>query len=164
MPRSPFEDSILVSLRRISRAIDIHSRRLMGMHQLTAPQLVCLLQIGTQDEITPSELARRVSLSQATITGILDRLAARELIERERSVKDRRRVMVRLTDAGRRVSEAAPSPLQEQFAQRLAGLSEVEQAGIDAVLRRIVEMMEANELDASPMLAPGSELEPGADR
>lgn len=164
MARSPFEDSILVSLRRISRAIDIHSRRLMGAHQLTAPQLVCLLQIGAQPEITPSELARRVSLSQATITGILDRLAARALIERERSVKDRRRVMVRLTEAGRRVSETAPSPLQEQFAQRLAGLNEVEQAGIDAVLRRIVEMMEADELDASPMLAPGSELEPRSGR
>jgi DNA-binding MarR family transcriptional regulator len=147
---SLYEENILRSLRRIARAIDLHSRQLATQWRLTTPQLVCLRQIRRDgDESTPGRIAKAIHLSQATVTGILDRLSARGLVSRERSEEDRRRVIVRLTDAGRSIVETAPSPLQENFAERLMQLSEAEQAHIDGVLERIVRMMEADRVDAS---------------
>jgi len=152
---SRFDDSILRSLRRITRAIDLHSRNLANSHKLTGPQLVCLRHLARHATTTPSKLARSVSLSQATITGILDRLEKRGLITRDRDKKDRRRVNLALTGKGRDLLIDAPMPLHQSFAKRLAELPEVEQERIDSVLREIVEMMEAEDLEAAPVLSAG---------
>ena len=150
-----YEDRILISLRRMIRAVDLYSKELAQRYTLTGPQLVCLRVIERSEEITPSQIAGEVSLSQATITGILDRLEARGCLIRTRHQKDRRRVMVSLTDEGRRLVAAVPSPLHERFARRLAQLPDQERGHIDAVLQRIVQMMEADELDAAPLLSTG---------
>jgi len=150
-----FDENILRSLRRISRAIDLYSRKLAGRYKLTGPQLVCLRQLAGAEEMTSGELAAEVALSQATVTGILDRLEARELIGRRRDSRDRRRVMVTITGAGRRLVESAPPPLHNVFSERLAGLPESDQADIDRVLARVVDMMEAEELDAAPLMTAG---------
>ena len=152
---SPYEEDILRSLRRITRAIDLHSRHLAASFGLTGPQLVCLRTLGHADEITPSGLAKEVELSQATITGIVDRLEAQKLVSRFRDDKDRRRVFLRLTETGRRLLERAPSPLQVQFVHRLGKLPENEQRGIEATLRKVVDMMGADSLEAAPLLATG---------
>lgn len=153
---SPFEDRILRSLRRITRATDIHSRHLAQEHRLTGPQLVCLRQICKDGETTPSALSRQVSLSQATVTGILDRLAARGFLTRERSETDRRRVLLQATPEGRAVAASAPSALHRRFAERLAALPRDGQAQIASVLSQIVDMMEAGDLpdDSEPPEAP----------
>ncbi len=148
-------ERILRSLRRIIRAIDQHSRQLSRTFNLTVPQLVCLRQLVFSGPSTPGNLAAKVYLSQATVTGILDRLEARELIKRERSSPDRRRVIVSLTDSGHRLARDMPWPLQERFASRLAALPVKGQEEIDRVLRQIVDMMEAREIDAWPMVGSG---------
>jgi len=152
----PIEESILRSLRRITRAIDLYSRQLAKQFKLTGPQLVCLRHVRQHGALMPSELAKAVSLSQATITGIIDRLQAQDLVTRERSDQDRRRVIVELTAEGRRLVDSLPSPLQERFATRLAELPAGNQQVIDTVLKQIVEMMEAEELEAAPVLQAGS--------
>lgn len=139
---SRYEDSILRSLRRISRAIDLHSKKLAKDIDLTGPQLVCLREIAHQEVATPSALARAVSLSQGTVTGILDRLGKAGLIIRERSQTDRRRILVTLTDRGHEVLVTAPSSLAEQFSAQLGALPEGEQGMIDFVLQRVVRLFE----------------------
>jgi nicotinamidase-related amidase len=49
-----------------------------------------------------------------------------------------------------------PWPLQERFAERLAALPEDRQAAIDKALHQVVEMMEAQEIDAWPIVGAGS--------
>lgn len=127
--------------------MELHSRQLSRTVKLTAPQLVCLRHIG-RGPCSSGELASAVSLSPATISGILDRLEMRDLVTRIRRKPDKRKVMVELTDAGRELVAAAPLPLQERFARRLNELSIQEQAEIDRVLQKIVFMMEAQELEA----------------
>ena len=155
------EDDVLRALRRIMRAIDLHSRQLAMAFGLTAPQLVSLRVIAEEGPISPSQLARQVSLSQGTITGIVDRLAARQLVTRERSSQDRRVVTVGVTDAGRALIETAPSPLQERFVSRLNALSSEEQAIIRLTLSKIVRMMDGEEIDAAPVLASDEEIQTG---
>lgn len=155
---SEFEEDILVSIRRMTRAIDLHSRQLAKAHELTGPQLVCLRAIARSEQtngITPTALAKSISLSQATVTGILDRLEQRGLLRRERSSADKRVVHLRVTPAGLSLVGEAPSPLSERFRRRLASMPEAQQAVIDRVLREVVEMMEAGAVDASPMLTTG---------
>ena len=117
------EDSVLRSIRRIIHAIDLYSRQLTAVCSLTGPQLACLRQIETGGAVTMTELAGAISLSPATVSGILDRLEARELVCRERQSDDKRRVLVTLTKAGRAAVRRAPPPLQEQFSAQFRALS-----------------------------------------
>lgn len=155
MSESPYEQSVLLSLRRITRAIDLYSKQLASRYKLTGPQLVCLRQLYASGPTTPSALARAVSLSQGTISGILDRLERQALVVRRRSSEDKRRVDVELTVEGRKRAESSPSPLHETFARRLAELPGEDQVAIDQMLRRIVVLMEADDLDAAPMMTTG---------
>jgi DNA-binding MarR family transcriptional regulator len=146
---------ILESLRRIMRAVDIHSRQLKQKHNITAPQLVCLLTIVEKQTITVAKLAKEIHLSASTVVGILDRLKDKELISRERDDKDRRVVKVTATEKGKAFCESAPSPLQDKLGSSLIKLSELEQLTISVSLKRIVELMEAEEIDAAPILQVG---------
>ena len=150
------EDQVIVALRRITRAIDLHSRDLMQQVGLTAPQLAALQAIGRLQPITIGALAKSIHLSQATLTGILTRLEFQTLVSRVRSVSDRRAVVVELTEEGRAVLDDAPSLLQDQFRRELLRLQEWEQTQMLATLQRIAAMMDAEELDAAPVLATGA--------
>ena len=152
------EDQVLVALRRIIRATDIHSRRLARDTGLTTPQLVILRAVADADAPTVSEIAHAVSLSQATVTTLLNKLESRDFVTRERSKQDRRRVNVRLTRQGRKVLSSAPQPLQDQFSERFKVLQPWEQHQLVASLERIANMMDAENLDAAPLLATGEEV------
>jgi len=154
---SQLEEDILIALRRITRAIDIHSRYLASTFGLTGPQLVCLRALDRLGTTTPSELARHVALSQATVTGIVDRLARRQLLTRRRSQSDRRLVEVAITPAGRALLDQAPSALQETFACALGEMSTAEQENIRRTLNTIVSMMGVDNLDAAPVLSTDAE-------
>ena len=150
------EDQVIVALRRITRAIDLHSRELMLHVGLTAPQLAALQDIGRLQPITVGALAKSIHLSQATLTGICTRLENRNLVYRARSVSDRRNVVLELTEDGRAILEDAPSLLQDHFRRELQRLQEWEQNQILASLQRIAAMMDAGGVDAAPILATGA--------
>jgi DNA-binding MarR family transcriptional regulator len=163
-PRAPDGDdvafmkqSILVALRRIIRAVDLHSHRLMEEHGLTGPQLAALHEIVREGTASAHKLARSLQVSQPTITGILDRLEQRGFISRTRNTSDRRAVDVAITEAGQRVLVSAPPLLQERFSEELAKLQPWEQTTILATLQRVAAMMDAEELTAAPQLVTGPE-------
>ena len=144
-----------MALRRITRAIDLYSSRLAQDHGLTAPQLVVLGELSRAEEITAGQLAKNVSLGNATVTGILDRLSKRGLIERRRAEQDKRRVLVKLTDLGVGTLENAPSLLQDRFVTEFEKLADWEQTLLLSSLQRVASMMEAKDLDAAPLLVSG---------
>ena len=150
---NPISDRVLIALRQIIRSIDIRSKRLVKQFGLTGPQLIILQEIARAEEITASELAKAISLSQATVTGILERLEKRTLIARRRSNSDRRRVKVSATAAGRQLLEAAPPLMQESFVEQFDRLQNWEQHMILSSLQRLVTMMDARQIEAAPILA-----------
>jgi len=152
------QDQVLVSLRRIIRATDLHSRKLGKRTGLTTPQLVIIQAIGELRDPTVSDIAKAVSLSLATVTTILNRLEANGLVHRERSSLDRRRVIVTLTDQGEAMRASAPRPLQDSFVERFTRLEPWEQHQIVAALERVATMMDAEELDAAPLLLSGESV------
>ena len=147
------EEQILVALRRITRAIDLRSRTLLQDYGLTAPQLATLHAISRLETATAGALAKQVHLGQPTVTGILNRLERRGMVERVRSEQDRRTVRVNLTAEGERVLSESPSLLQDQFQTELEKLKEWERTQILATLQRIADMMDASTIDAAPVLS-----------
>ena len=153
--RRDLSREVLVAMRRITQAIDLHSRQLVRSHGLTGPQLVILEEIAQKESISVTELARAISLSQATVTGILLRLEKRELVTRSRGVKDKRTTILSITDAGQKVLDQAPPLLQETFIEQFVGLERWEQLMLLSSLNRVVKMMQAHNSDASPFLVSG---------
>lgn len=159
---------LLEALRRILRAITVDSHSLEHKFGLTGPQLLMLKVLAEQEVISVGELARRLLLTQATVTGIVKRLELKGLVARSKSSEDRRRVLVELTDGGAGVLQDAPPLLQERFADAYEALPHTEQDELLTAVARVAALMEAAELEASPILTTGSmeppvtsELEPG---
>ena len=148
-------EEVLVALRRIIRATDLHSRQLSKVAGLTSPQLLILQLLRQHTELTVGEVAQRISLSQATVTTIIDRLEKRGFVKRERGSSDKRKVYVYLTEAADGVLLNAPKPLQESFVQQFQDLHDWEQSMILSALERVAYMMDAQHIDASPVLDIG---------
>ena len=149
------EEQVIAALRRITRAIDLHSRSLVQSHGLTGPQSLVLRATTGAGGLTPGELARQVSLSQATVTDIVKRLEARGLLRRAQDKVDRRRVIITATAKGMRLQASAPPLLQETFVRRFESLRDWEQTQLLASVQRIAELMDAEDIDAPPVLTSG---------
>ncbi|HAW13580.1 MAG TPA: transcriptional regulator [Cellvibrionales bacterium] len=149
-------NEVLVTLRRIIRATDLYSKQLAKNTGLTSPQMLLLQILRNKGEQTVGVLAKEMSLSQATVTTILDRLEKKSLIIRERSTSDRRKVQVDVTDNAIEILKDAPLPLQHQFTQQFNDLQEWEQLMMISSLSRIAQMMDAQHIDAAPVLDVGT--------
>ncbi len=150
-------DQVLVSLRQIIRAIDLHSKHIERESGLTGPQLLVMQSISKKDIVTAGLIAREVNLSQATVTTILDRLEKKAYVTRERSLEDKRKVMIGLTEAGELILKQAPTLLQESFIDNFGKLEDWEQSLLLASLQRVANMMQAENLDAAPLLDSSDE-------
>ena len=149
-------EDVLVALRRVIRATDLHSKYLVKTTGLTTPQILLLQAIRDKGQVTIGELANEVNLSQATVTAILDRLEKRHLVYRKRSEQDKRKVHANLTVKATHILKNSPIPLQDHFARQFAELEEWEQNMIISAVQRIAQMMDANNIDASPVLDVGT--------
>jgi DNA-binding MarR family transcriptional regulator len=158
------EDQIVVSLRRISQAIDVWSRHLWQDYGLTSPQLATLREILAGKNVSPVTLATALHLSQPTVTGILGRLEQRGLIRRQRSSTDRRSVLATVTDQGRELAAKAPPLLRDYFRHELAKLGTRQRSEILTVLQRVATMMQAPEVAEAPFFFHDQEGTPRADK
>jgi DNA-binding MarR family transcriptional regulator len=136
-------NAVLRMLRRINRVGDLHSKELERLSGITTPQLIALRAIQELGEVTAGRIAEHVSLSQGTVSMILDRLETQGLIARYRSPRDRRIVHARLTEAGEQVVASAPPLMREQFLRRFLALDHSEQAQMVEKLSALADMMDA---------------------
>jgi len=144
---------ILQSLRKINRAIDVHSRKLKSSYNITGPQLVCLGIIQNSGSSTVTRIAKEAYLSASTVVGILDRLEQEGYILRQRDPTDRRNWNVELTKRAKTLLETGPALLHEGMLQALSQLPQAEQATIANSILKIVQLLGAESMHASPMLA-----------
>lgn len=154
---------ILRSIRRILRKTSQHSRQLTRQSGLSVTQLLCLKAIGDAGdelELSAAMIAQRVQLSAPTVTRIVDRLELAGYVLRERRSQDRRKICLSVTELGRQRLKQLPTPLQDQFLERLNKLKPDERRELLRSLEKIVEMMEAGDIDASPVLTSEIDVKP----
>lgn len=145
----------LRALRRVLRATDIGSRQLATATGLTPSQLLVLREIAMRKSATPGAIAQALQFSQATITAIVDRLEALGFVQRQRSERDKRQFHLNILPGGKAALADAPDPLQMIFTERFIALPAWEQAMILAAVERLATLMDAQNIDAAPLLDSG---------
>jgi DNA-binding MarR family transcriptional regulator len=148
-------DVSLIALRRILRATENYARELAHEAGLTAVQLRVLQIVAEKGRATPTELSNRMGVTQATISALIKKLEAKGLLSRQRSQTDRRQTDLQITSEGQAKVRAAPDALQQKYVKQFEALEDWEQAMIVSVLERVATMLDAKEIDASPVLTTG---------
>jgi len=149
-------DDLLIALRRITRAIDLHSKQLHKSSGLTTSQLLVIAAIVKLEKPTQTSIAREIMLSQGTVTNLIDRMEKRGLVKRIKSDSDGRSVLITVTDEGLRRHDESPDLLQDNFLAELRKLESWEQRLLLSSVERIASMMDAEKIDASPILTSGA--------
>lgn len=146
-------EQVLRTIKQINRAMDLHSKKLEKSFGLTGPQLMVLKELLKEpDGIVAGGLAKRISLSQATVTTIIDRLEHKGIVKRVRSVVDKRRVYFQATEKAAEYLVGNPSIIQENFITNFNHLAEWEQLLLLSSIQRIAYMIEAVDDEGSFIL------------
>ncbi|WP_146586888.1 MarR family winged helix-turn-helix transcriptional regulator [Puniceibacterium confluentis] len=151
-------DTSLIALRRILRATELYGRDLARDAGLTAVQLRVLQIVAEKGHSTPTEIATRMGVSQATVSVLIKKLEGFSLLERHKSLADRRQTDLEITRTGRAKVDVAPDALQQRYVAQFEALPDWEQSMIVAVLERVAGMLDASDMPAEPVLTTGDIL------
>jgi DNA-binding MarR family transcriptional regulator len=128
-----------------------------------------LFGLGEHGRLSARELACTADVSAATVTQMLDSLAAAGLVDRVRSENDKRIVLTSLTERGRAVIEQRRVSLEPRWRAALADFSDQELRTTAAVLDRLRELFDEFAAysieDALPAASgEGAAADPATDR
>ncbi|MEY2855258.1 MAG: hypothetical protein RL030_2390 [Pseudomonadota bacterium] len=140
------EESVGYLIRQTMSALNRAAETEMRPHGLTAVQWAPLMIISRGGNPTAASLARDLNTDTGAMTRMLDRLEAKGLLTRSRSVQDRRVVVLTLTDQGRELTTRIPHHLARVYNQHLTGFTTDEFLQLKVFLRRII----ANRDHATP--------------
>ncbi len=138
--------SLLDIVPRLNRWAEASVARVAGEERLSLRQLSALAMIESE-QTTLGDVARRLMVTPAVVTGLIDRLERRGYVRRISSTDDRRRVLLALTDEGRAAADAVSASLREEMAVALGSFSPSELEQLDASLAKLMPV--AGELERS---------------
>lgn len=101
------DQQLCFALYAASRATTGAYRQALDEVGLTYPQYLVMLVLWEDDGLAVRELGERLHLDSGTLSPLLGRLEAAGLVTRSRPDRDGRRVVIHLTDVGRRLGDAA---------------------------------------------------------
>jgi DNA-binding MarR family transcriptional regulator len=137
-PTYMLEDQIGHLLRRAHQRATAVFLDIMGELELTPTQYAALVKIGDVGEISQNHLGRLTAMDPATSQGVIRRLEARGLIELRADPDDRRRTLLSLSAAGRRILPAAIARGRTITARTLAPLDADAQAQFLRLLKQLI--------------------------
>lgn len=149
-------EDALIALRQIQRKTELASKRLASLAGLTPSQLLVMQILSERGEVSAGDVSKLTQLKHATITSLVDKLVARGLVERRRAESDRRRVWLTLLPEGQKAITSAPDLLQDRFYERFSALPDWHQSMLVSALERVAALLDAEELDAAPILDIGA--------
>lgn len=109
--------------------------------QFTHPQIHSLMWLGTEGPITMGELARRVGITEKTITGVVDRLEREKLVLRQRDAIDRRVVRVALTGKGSKTFARVEAQMKENLSRLIEMLDASDRRALFRILTKLAQRM-----------------------
>lgn len=125
--------SLLDIVPRLNRWAEASVVRAAGDSRLSLRQLSALTMIESE-KTTLGDVARKLMVTPAVVTGLIDRLEKRGYVRRINSTDDRRRVLLALTDEGRAAAESVSNQLQEEMATALHGFNSADLDQLDRSL------------------------------
>ena len=136
---------VLSRMSRLDHHLDAARRAAFAAHDIEPWEfdvLAALRRAGTPYELSPGRLLRETLVTSGTMTNRVDRLVARTFVERLPDPRDRRGVLVRLTDRGRETVDGALSGLLEHERRLLSALSPEELRDLAGLMRRLAVSLE----------------------
>jgi DNA-binding MarR family transcriptional regulator len=148
---------VLSRVTRLARHLDRLRRDAFAAHGLETWEfdvLSALRRSGPPYQLSPGALLRATLVTSGTMTNRIDRLEAAGLVSRERDLRDRRGVLVQLTDKGRGTVDAAMADLLTREQSILTALSATRQTELAGLLRILLAPFDAAGLDGTGPVAP----------
>ncbi|MFA0962874.1 MarR family winged helix-turn-helix transcriptional regulator [Roseivirga sp. BDSF3-8] len=147
-------EDILRNIRKIIRALNLESKKLQKEHGLTITQLLVLrrLQVTPQQQVTQKELCEQLNLSRSTVTGVVDRMVKKNLLERLPKKNDKRTSYVGLTTHSLNMLSTIPDPIQVRLIKKLSEAPDAEQKKINESLYMLTVFLGIDQIEASPLL------------
>lgn len=134
--------NIVWTLRRISHLIYLDSRNIAKQYGLTAAQASVIKTLSDSSEpYSSSSLSRELDVTPPNITGLVDRLEEKGLVERKKIEGDRRTSKIELTKKGRELAKRLPNITELKLLHGLKDLSHTEVYGIYSGLSTISEVI-----------------------
>jgi DNA-binding MarR family transcriptional regulator len=118
------------------------SKRMDTRLGVTGPQRLVIRIVGRFPGISPGEIADILKVHKSTLTGVLQRLERRNLIERRESPDDRRKSLVWLTPGGQKVDAVRAGTVEAALRRAMNKLSADELAKAQSVLTAVVAELE----------------------
>lgn len=146
-PQHDTNREIIFSIRRLIQARELYTKELNRAYQVSASQLNCILTLYENGPLPPSRIAKDMMVKSSTVTGVVDRLEQKGLVRRTRNSPDRRVINVELTEAGIRLAENAPPPIQQKIIDGLSTLTERQVNRIVKALQMLTSMLDVQDLD-----------------
>jgi DNA-binding MarR family transcriptional regulator len=150
------DNQLCFALYSTSLAMTRLYKPLLAPLGLTYPQYIVMLALWEEDGQTVSALGDKLALDSGTLTPLLKRLQAQGALDRERDPADERRVIVRLTAAGRRLKAQARKVPPEIVRATGCELGDVKALTrqLGALRQSIANVTQANEEEALHDAAP----------
>ncbi|HEY5994089.1 MAG TPA: MarR family transcriptional regulator [Gallionellaceae bacterium] len=129
---------VLKKFRIIYGSVRQHFREIEAACGVSGSQLWILRETARQPGIGVTELADRLSIHQSTCSQLVDKLAARNLISKERSKEDQRRVGLCLTAQAADILKSAPGPAEGILPEALLAMPESALLALDSALLEVI--------------------------
>jgi DNA-binding MarR family transcriptional regulator len=110
--------------------------------ELSAPQVHTLLALGHEGPLPMGDLARRVAVTEKTITGLVDRLERDLLVQRLRDGADRRVVRVKLTARGARLARRLDAEVLEKLTRLMGLLDAADRRDLFRIISKLTSITE----------------------
>ncbi|CAB5079376.1 hypothetical protein D3OALGB2SA_358 [Olavius algarvensis associated proteobacterium Delta 3] len=139
------------SIRRLVRAVSLDSAKMSRQFSLTAPQSGVLRSLASNGPISSAQLSRELYVTPSNITGIIDRLEKKGLVQRVRKEGDRRVALITLTQAGEQLSSQLPDPIEIKLISALSDLESKKIADLRGALKLMLRLVDAQEIEDDPL-------------
>lgn len=152
---------ILIKIRKIVRSINLESKKIQKEYGVSIPQVLCLnyLHSSPNYQSTQGEIRKFLNLNSSTVSGIINRLEKKGYLARLPKSGDKRVVNIALTSVGDEHLKRIPSLLHEQLSEKLQGLDSNHLKSVEESLDTLVNILDLQEMDASPMITIDGDLE-----
>jgi DNA-binding MarR family transcriptional regulator len=117
---------IIHLIQRLMQAAECYNKELSKRYEISMPQLNCIIALYEKGPMPLNRIAQCIKVNSSTVTGIVDRLEGKGMVNRTRISHDRRVITVALTEAVLELAKNAPPPIQRKM---VAGLERLSQGG-----------------------------------
>ena len=142
---------IVGSIRKLVRAVYLDSQKMSRQFGLTGQQSLVLRLLLINGSMSSADLSRLMYVTPSNMTGIIDRLEKKGLVERTRKEGDRRVALIMLTGPGKDLGKGIPDPIEKKIINQLADLELDHVQLLAMAMNQILNLIDTEDIEPEPL-------------